>query len=445
MPLNFMKKVFVLDTNVLLHDPRAIFRFDDNDIVIPMVVLEELDRIKVGADEVARNARNAIKELDRLRTHGSLSNGVTLAPGKGVLKIELNHQDLEALPAYLDTKNNDNRILSVAVGTRRAAWMGTEGSEVPVILVTRDVNLRVKADALKIPAEDYRAGKVDAGPLTDTFFELSVEKSLSKAPEREGWFQVIAPDGNVTADVPVNSFIRRPSDICRINKAGLLNTIGLVTSWGITPRNPYQVCAANLLLDNSISLVALTGIAGSGKTLISISCALRMVVESRRYKRLLVAKPVVPMGRDIGYIPGTVEEKMAPWMRSLYDTVDYLVSLDVVKNKHYTVEKLKEKDFLRIEPLVYIRGRSLPSQLILVDEAQNMTVHEMRTLITRAGEGTKVVLLGDLHQIDTPYLDAESNGLAYAINRFKGKELFGHIHLPAGERSALAEAASNLL
>lgn len=442
-----MKKTYILDTNVLLHDPYAIYKFEDNDIVIPMVVVEELDKIKVGADETARNARQAIRELDKLRAPGTLYRGVTLGSGKGNIKVEINHQ-AEGLPAYLD-KTNDNRILSVAIGVKKEKQYIS--LQTPVVLVTRDVNLRVKADVFDVASEDFKSGKVILKDMDNSFYSCEGKGKLviTKSKERDGWY-LVQEEGKDPVGMPDNSFIVQKGDSLHRLKCGILNDVSInKVVWGIKPDNIYQHCAVSLLLDQAVNLVAITGIAGSGKTLLSVACGLKEIIEGKAYRRLLVTKAIVPIGNDIGFIPGTVEEKLAPWMQSLHDTVDYLVSAGsappFAKNKHYTIKRLTENGLLQMEPLIYMRGRSLPGQFIIVDEAQNMTVHQVKTLITRAGEGTKVVLLGDINQIDTPYLDSESNGLSYVISKFRGNRLFGHINLVKGKRSELSEEAVKVL
>jgi PhoH-like ATPase len=426
-----MKKIYILDTSVLIHDPMAIYQFQDNDLILPIIVLEELDKIKKDNSQKAHNARLAVRELDNVKKEGNLCKGVKIGESGGSLSVELNHQTMAKLPDYLkNSKTNDNRILSVAKEVSeeiKKAKLNT-----PTILVTTDINLRVKADALGILSEDYKAGMVEIGK-TEGRIRTSGDKKIGLQ----------------------NSFVKDDNGIVRVI-GDTLCPIKNCIIWGITSKNQEQMCAFNLLLDDSVKLVAITGHAGTGKTLLTIASGLHKIINEKKYRRLTVTRGFVPMGKDIGYLPGSKDEKIEPWHNAFYDTIDYLSSLQTDKSKKgsektaghsskYTLAILKEKSLLNIEALTYIRGMSMQKQFIVVDEAQNLTPHEVKTLITRAGEGSKVVLLGDIGQIDSTYLNSENNGLTHVIKKFTGNRIFGHIKLIKSERSELAEIAATIL
>ncbi len=431
-----MRSIFVLDTSVLLHDPRALFAFPGSDVVVPAAVIEELDEKKHNADERGTKARAAARLLDELRSRGRLSEGVPVQGG-GSVRVELNHRATEALGAYFMDNGADNRILAVAYNLRR---------ESPdVTLVSRDVILRIKADGLGLPVTDYEDGagahEHDAGQP-----ELLVDKSLIDQLYRERRLDL--PD---LALVPNQFAILR--DSAGGSQSALVRCVapGVVQRckqdspvWGVTPRNVEQRMAMELLLDDRVQLVTLAGPAGTGKTLLALAAALAKTEEERVYKRLVVSRPVVPMGRDIGYLPGTQEEKMSPWMQPIYDNLEHLFGL-AGRQANELNDILVGMKGIVVEALTYIRGRSIPHQFMIVDEAQNLTKHEVKTVITRAGEGTKVVLVGDPDQIDHPYLDRHTNGLIYAMEQFRGQPIAGHVTLLKGERSPLAQLAATLL
>jgi PhoH-like ATPase len=438
-----MKKVFVLDTNVLLHDPRAINAFQDNDVVIPIVVIEELDKFKKGIDEIGRNARQVSRILDEFRQKGKLSQGVKL-DGGGNLRVELNHQSTEHLPPELIATKADNRILATAINLKH--------DNLPVILVTKDTNLRIKADAVGLRAEDYESDTITIDELYSGEMELAVEpgaieefyaKGELPAPDpkpRPNQFVLIKNTAN-----PSQTALARYS----LQKQTLVPILGIKHGvWGITSRNKQQQFALDLLLNDDIRLVTLVGKAGTGKTLLALAAGLDKTIEARSFQRLVVSRPVFPMGKDIGFLPGDIEEKLRPWMQPIRDNLDFLVGSSGgpgrVKGKK-DLQSLFDLGMIEVEPLTYIRGRSMPNQYLIVDEAQNLTPHEIKTIITRAGEGTKVVLTGDPYQIDNPYIDSESNGLTFVVERFKEEPIAGHITLVKGERSDLAELAATLL
>ncbi len=441
-----MKKYFIFDTNVLLHEPTSLFDFEDNTVVLPIVVIEELDTFKKREDQVGRNSRLVSNFLDELRLQGSLADGVTLPTGGKVL-IELHHMDLTPLPEGFAQDKADNRILALAL------YYKQKNSE-PVVLVSKDLNLRVKADALGIPAEDYEKNKVDPDVLYRGHRELAVKFGYVDRFYKEQTM----PLSEFSADPPLfpnecvmltdttNSShtalgrVNRKKDC--IQKLRQDNPV----LWGIKPKNREQRFGLDLLLDDEVKLVSLVGMAGTGKTLLALAAGLEKVVREEKYQKLFVAKPLVPMGRDIGYLPGEVEEKLLPRMQSIQDNLDFLFS-NVSHNDigGSDLEELMDSGIVEIQALTYIRGRSIPNVFIIVDEAQNLTMHEVKTIITRAGQGTKIIFTGDLGQIDNPYLDATSNGLALMVERMKGQSLYGHIMFSKGERSELAEIAAQLL
>ncbi len=437
-------KTFVLDTNVLLHDPHALFRFQENTILIPITVIEEIDRFKKDMNETGRNARQISRFLDELRQKGSLSSGITLESG-GKLRVALiNNEMLRHLPPELSEQKGDNRILAVAAEAKSAS------DQVPVILVTKDTNLRIKADAIGLAAEDYESDKVDISELYSGFSEIDVSPETVDRFYGQGWvdasdgllpnqYVVMRDEGNPshTAIAKFVSGQRRLAPIIKTGKEGV---------WNIHPRNREQTCALDALLDDSIKIVTLVGKAGTGKTLLAIAAGLHKTAEENVYNRLLVSRPVFPMGKDLGFLPGDIEEKLAPWMQPIFDNVELLLSGHEAEKRHSRgYRELMAMGILEIEPLTYIRGRSIPNQYLIVDEAQNLTPHEIKTIVTRAGEGTKIVLTGDPYQIDNPYVDSSSNGLTYLVERFKGQDISAHITMMKGERSALAELAANLL
>ncbi len=440
------KKNFVLDTNVLLHDPKALEKFEDNDIYIPIVVIEEIDRFKKDMNELGRNARYVARFLDSLREVGRLDEGVKLGENLGTLRIVFSRKQVDLWPQIGNAA--DNAILNVALElTKEKESIGET-----VIFVTKDANLRIKADAIGVKAEDYKSDRVEITELYSGEIDYYCSGALISGIYEEGVIQrpeelELLPNQFVTL---INSENPKNTALARYYKTGEYGTDVLkliepvMDVWGISPRNKQQSFAFELLLDPSVSLVTLVGKAGTGKTLLAIASGLMQVADEDTYKRLLISRPVIPMGRDIGFLPGDIESKMGPWMKPLYDNLDFIIS----RNEEYSVPSYKElenQNILQVEPLTYIRGRSIPEQFIIIDEAQNLTPLEVKTIITRAGEGTKIVLTGDPYQIDNPYVDSNTNGLSYLVEHFKGEPIFGHITLIKGERSYLAERAAELL
>ncbi|OKP97553.1 PhoH family protein [Paenibacillus sp. P46E] len=443
-----MKKIFVLDTNVLLHDPNSIFAFKEHEVVIPAVVLEEIDSKKRNADEIGRNARTVSRLLDGLRELGHLHSGVVLEHG-GTLKVELNHRSFVKVQEMFGEVSNDNRILAVALNYLHEENEKAEPS--PVVLVSKDVLVRIKADVLGITPEDYLSDRTgDLNELYSGYQSLMVHPSLideyyshrSLSVKQLSLSYPLYPHEFVILKDEIgtgkSALLKVNSDASRLEPLYLGND----AVWGISARNAQQRMALELLLNDDIPLVTITGKAGTGKTLLALAAGLFKVEDEHKYKKLLIARPVVPMGKDIGYLPGEKDEKLRPWMQPIYDNLEFLFDT----KKSGDIDKiLMGLGSIQVEALTYIRGRSIPSQFIIIDEAQNLSRHEVKTIVSRAGEGSKVILMGDPEQIDHPYLDAASNGLSYIVEKFKQQGISGHITLEKGERSHLAQLAADLL
>jgi len=445
-----MKKIYVLDTNVLLHDPLSIISFEDNDVVIPAVVLEEIDSFKRNMDEVGRNARYVSRLLDQLREKGHLHDGVPLDNG-GSLKVELNHRCYTRTQELFGEMTNDNRILAVALNylLEEQDKKATKKKSKPVILVSKDTLVRIKADVMGIPAEDYKTDRIVSSDdvylgnvtlhvhpgIIDDFYSnrwLPVKQLEYKFRPNE--FVILKDELGTTK----SAVLKVNKDSTRLEPLFLSND----PVWGISARNVQQRMALELMLNDDIPIVTLTGRAGTGKTLIALAAGLLKVEDEHKYKKLLIARPVVPMGKDIGYLPGEKDEKLRPWMQPIYDNLEYLFDT----KKPGDIEKiLVGMGSIQVEALTYIRGRSIPGQFIIIDEAQNLTKHELKTIVSRVGQGSKIVLLGDPEQIDHPYLDSASNGLTHVVERFKDESVSGHVTLEKGERSLLAQLATELL
>ncbi len=436
-----MRKTFVLDTNVILFDPMAIFKFAENDIFIPLVVVEEVDRFKKDQNENGRNARHFSRIVDELRQNGSLMKGVELDNG-GTLIISVDKK-FDNIHESIDLSINDNLILASALSLRDA------GEEVH--LITKDINLRLKADILGLVAEDYGLTDVKPEELYAGYRFLPVSKEKIDEYEKNRFLMIENAEGD---NIQPNEYLvvheegnERRRLLGRYNKQklGIVPLIPMREGiWGIYPKNMEQQFALDALLNDDIKLVSLVGKAGTGKTLLAIAAGLEMTINQEKYSRLLVSRPIQPMGKDLGYLPGDVNDKLGPWMQPIFDNMDFLFDQRRAgTNSSY--EDLMDNGLLHIEPLTYIRGRSIPGQYLIVDEAQNLSPHEVKTIVTRAGEGTKIVLTGDPQQIDSPYLDEVNNGLAYVVERLKTEEIISHATLTVGERSPLSEIASKLL
>lgn len=435
-------KTFVLDTNVLLHDPGAMFSFEDNEVVIPIYVIEEIDNFKKDLSELGRNARQVGRLLDELRQMGSLSEGVATEAG-GAVRVAITDRELE--PKFRAGSSVDNRILATALECDDGQH------DLQTILVTKDINMRIRADALGLRVEDFETDRTDLSELYEGVVEIALPASEIDLFYETGELSIEAGESYFPNQF---AFLRDEANpahtaLGRINlDRGVIEPLhhGRDGMWGIRPRNKEQAFAADILMNDDIKLITLVGKAGTGKTLLAIAAGLQKVTEEAVYQRLLISRPIFPLGRDIGFLPGDVEEKLTPWMQPIYDNVEFLMGLSKADRKRgRSHQELLDLGILEIEPLTYIRGRSIPNQFLVVDEAQNLTPHEVKTIITRVGDGTKIILTGDPYQIDNPYVDATNNGLVHTVNRFAEERIAAHITLHKGERSDLAELATNLL
>jgi len=444
-----LTKIYVLDTNVLLQDPYAIFSFQDNEVVIPAVVLEEVDSKKRYMDEIGRNARQVSRIIDGLRETGKLHEKIPLDNG-GTVRIELNHRSFHQLQEVFVEKTNDNRILAVAKNLSLEEQTKEVGR--PVILVSKDALVRVKADAIGLASEDFLSDRViEMDDLYTGFEEFYVTAELLNRFYLKGELPLAEIGGN---KLYPNQFIILKDSLGSSSSAiGMVDKRKLLVKklvfdhegkqiWGIRARNVQQIMALELLLRDDIPLVTLTGRAGTGKTLITLATGLFQTEDLGEYKKLVVARPIVPVGKDLGFLPGEKQEKLRPWMQPIFDNLEFLFN---TKKPGELDAILAGMGSIEVEALTYIRGRSIPDQFIIIDEAQNLTKHEVKTILTRVGERSKIVLLGDPDQIDHPYLDAYNNGLTYVVEKFKDQQIAGHVKLVKGERSALAQLAADLL
>ena len=450
-----MKKAFILDTNILLFDPLSIHKLGANDIIIPIVAIEKIDRFKREMSENGRHARQFSRLIDDMRKEGELSKGVKL-PNGAMLSVELGGGDI-LLPSELAMDKADNKMLGLALMLKK------EQPRRPIIFLTKDANLRIKADALGVTAEDYEPENVEPDTLYSGSMTIKVDPSLvdefyanKRLPYSDKIFENDKEIGskilNPNQYVILKDFANPTHTAMGRYSKELESIVPLVKPpeglWGIFPKNAEQAFAVDALLNDEVKLVSLIGKAGTGKTLFAIAAGLVKTVDEGVYHRLLVSRPVFPLGKDIGFLPGTIEEKLNPWMQPIYDNVDFLFGSSANRNRRGAgkgAQELMNQGLLQIEPLTYIRGRTIPQQYLIVDEAQNLTPHEIKTIITRAGDDTKIVLTGDSFQIDNPYVDAANNGLVYLVDRFKGESIAAHVTFVKGERSKLSELASNLL
>lgn len=493
-------KHFVLDTNVLLHNPNALFVFQEHEVVVPFAVIEELDKLKRNNDDIGRNARECIRHLDRLRGKGRLIEGVAWGESSptvgmaastghegrtGTIRIDVGEHER---PMVLAENSPDNRIIAVAwalhAGLPSACAhlkkdysggkpvKGAACPKVRAVFVSKDLNARIKSDALGIRTEDFENQKVDADRLYTGHVTISLPGNLIDELYSERMLAVerlmpylgaVSPEGiSYQRSLTANQFVVM-KDIDDEGHTGLARRLAdtdhLIPitgprkpTFGIMARNVHQTMALDLLLDEEIKMVTLLGSAGTGKTLVAVAAGMAKVFNEERYDKLLVARPIMPMGRDIGYLPGDKDQKLTAWMQPIFDNLSYLLSTRSAPmqsaDSHSTeqrIQKLMADGKVVLEPLTYIRGRSIPHQFMIVDEAQNLTPHEIKTIVSRIGEGTKLVLTGDIGQIDNPYLDQSSNGLSYVVEKMKGLPLVGHVTLTKSERSELASLAAELL
>lgn len=440
-------KIFILDTNVILHDSTCIHQFQENDVVIPLTVLEELDQFKRGSQVINLNAREFTRTLDSLTGEDIFNGGVLMGEGRGQLRIAISRGLSTEIKEIFKEDTPDHRVLGVALD-----WQKKYGETNSIILVSKDVNLRMKAKALGIPAEDYTTDRISS------IEELYSGKQIIENFDDDKIIELFQPPFEVPAepllDIINGEALANKYFILRNGNRSVLANLDQSKEhlrkvdknviYGINPRNAEQTFAVDALGSHNIQLVSLTGKAGTGKTLLALASALHV---RKHYRQIFVARPIVPLSnKDIGYLPGDVESKLAPYMTPLWDNLKVIQDqFPETDRNHQLIDSLIKEEKLVIEPLSYIRGRSLQRNFFIVDEAQNLTPHEIKTIITRAGEGSKLVFTGDVYQIDHPYLDGQSNGLSYLIDRFKGQNIYAHINLEKGERSALAELASNLL
>jgi PhoH-like ATPase len=439
------KKIFVLDTSVILYNHNALNSFEDNDVVIPITVLEELDNFKKGNETKNFEAREFIRIMDRLSINSSLQNWIPLEfPNSGMFKVQMNEipeNGLNAIKIFGETKP-DHRILNAAIR------LSQEKPGYKVILVTKDVNLRIKAKSLNIPSEDFETGKIkDLDSLYSGITLLeNVDPEAIDLLYREGLCD--AKDIAVEKPIPNHYFILRnekSSVLTTYNpKLEKIERVEKKPAYKIMPRNAEQVFALHAITNDNIKLVTLQGVAGTGKTLLALAGALD---QKRSFKQIYLARPIVPLSnKDIGYLPGDIKSKLNPYMEPLWDNLKFIQNQYSEKDKEFKkITEAIESEKLMIQPLAYIRGRSISNVCFIVDEAQNLTPHEIKTIITRAGEGTKIIFTGDIYQIDTPYLDSQSNGLSYLIDKIKHHDIYAHIRLEKGERSELANLANELL
>lgn len=438
------RKVFVLDTSVILHDHQVLGSFEEHDIAIPLTVLEELDRFKKGDSVLNRSAREFIRNLDAYSGERILQEWIPLnGPERGRVRVIMPPPGARADLRGLDPALNDHRILAAALHLRE------EVQDRKVVLVSKDINLRLKARSLELPAEDYK--RVQIRDIEHLYTGKSVIDLVSPEAVDQLHAEGSLPVEDLFGDQPpeANHFLilqsARRSALAFYNpRSRRVERLIKQPAYGIEPRNAEQTFALHAILDPDIPLVSLSGAAGTGKTLIALAGALE---KSRDYRRIYLARPIVPLSnRDIGYLPGDAQSKINPYMQPLWDNLGFIKGqFEPTEREHKRIDEMVELEKLQVVPLAYIRGRSFSRVLFVVDEAQNLTPHEVKTIITRAGEGTKIVLTGDIFQIDTPYLDSQSNGLSYLIDRLKGSELYAHVNLEKGERSALANLASQLL
>ncbi|MBQ4359197.1 MAG: PhoH family protein [Proteobacteria bacterium] len=464
-------KNFVLDTNVILHDPLAITKFGASNVIIPIYVVEEVDNFKKQLNELGRSARLFSRTLDEYREKGNLAKGVRM-PSGGLLRVIPTERKYMPQDNIATSKNSpDTLIMSVALRVQ------AEEPDTPCIFITKDTNLRIRADGMGLSSENYEERgfsidelypgavelRVDGDIINELYQSREVILPFTESVRANGAYE----NAELTAGLDDSASLLYANEYVRLidrveenhtamarlmpqqSKIQALATTrpGFGSCWGIKPRNKEQHFALDCLLDDNIKLVTLLGKAGTGKTLVALAAGLQKATEEQAYSKLLVARPIFPLGKDIGFLPGGTEDKLNPWMQPIFDNVEFLMGLNEEDKRRgrRSYKELIDMGLLQIEALTYIRGRSIPNQYIIIDEAQNLTPHEVKTIITRVGQGTKVVLTGDPYQIDNPYVDADSNGLTYVINKFKGIDIAATVTLTKGERSKLAEIASNLL
>ena len=435
-------KNYIIDTNVLLHDPNSLLSFEENAVLIPIEVIEEIDRFKRESSELGQNARMVSRMLDGFRGDGSLSEGVKL-PNGGKLKIVFQKNGHNNGEVHFNGNSVDNRILWLAASIQKAQPKNA------TILVSKDINLRIKADALGLQAEDYETDRVFITDLYTGMMEMSVSPDKLAAFRAKGELELSGgktyfPNEFCTLTDEANS---KKAALTKVDPTGT-KLVPIIDSregvWGIKPRNREQHFAFDALLDDRVKLVTLMGKAGTGKTLLAMAAGLKRTVNDREFRRLVVARPTISMGKELGFLPGSLEEKLAPWMQPIHDALEMLSDLNMGHDHRRSTDLMRSGSIV-VEALSYIRGRSIANQFMIIDEAQNLTPLEAKTIITRVGTGTKIVFTGDPYQIDNPYVDSSSNGFNYVVSRFRAEAIAAHIELQKGERSELAERAANIL
>lgn len=437
-----MNKTYVLDTSALLTDSRALLLYEENDIIIPLKVLEEIDNHKKRFDGVGLNSRLTIRYLDEMRSKGSLYDGVPIEEGKGTLYVK--GYDPKSIPNGLNPNDADNQIIATAITEKSLT-----GKD--VIVVSRDINMRVKCDSIGLESEDFTTDQVvqDTSDLYDGLKMHAVDDQIidqyyngediffekEEALFHPNQFVMLVSNQNQkkSALAKFKDYNSPLSRVVEYQKKGI---------WGLRPRNKEQQFALDLLMDDNIPIVTINGKAGCGKTLLAIAAGLEQTIEQNKFKKLVVSRPIMPLGKDIGFLPGEIEEKMKPWLMPIQDNLDFLFDSQYSKEN---CELLFSNGTISVEALTYIRGRSISKAYIIIDEAQNLTIHELKTIITRVGEDSKIVLTGDIEQIDNTYIDSITNGLSYAVEKFKGQTLAGHVTLKKGERSKIATLAAKIL
>ena len=428
-----MVKNYVLDTNVLLYDPSSIFKFEDNNIYIPLIVLEEIDSFKKRMDNVGHNAREIARTLDELSIQNKLNEGVEINDGKGKLYVTIDLDDKEI--------NADKKIL------KTASNLSKRDTNKQTVLVTKDINLRVRAGVYNLCTEDYK-NSCQENFRYDGFSKLLLSENQINDMNELG---SIDYDGDLIENqyyLLTNESNLNHKSLSRVINGKLSKINNNCEAVSLRSKNMEQAFALNALLDDDVKLVTLNGISGTGKTILAVASALQKTIVENEYDKITITRPVVPVGNDLGYIPGSIQEKYEPWIKPIKDSIDVLTEMDRQANTRTSIPATfdyEDNDVLQVMPLNFIRGRSLPKTFMIIDECQNLTPLEIKTIVTRVGQGTKVVLVGDIDQIDHPYLDHRSNGLTHLINSFKGQDLFAHVTLKKGERSKLAEIASNVL
>ena len=434
-----MRKIFVLDTNILIHDPNSIYNFRGNDVFLPIEVIEEIDKLK-GKPDTGIHARMATRVIEEIRQKGNISKGVEL-PDEIFFKVIVD-TGKDCIPEGLRKDSTDNSVLGLTLKIKN------KYPDRKVILVTKDINLRIKADAIGLEVEDYSTDRVVYDELDKGYAEIEVSKEVFDKYDKSGKID-ISELGLDYAPTPNFFFIikcgqeKTSGRVIGDKVKKFIN--GDINAWGARARNDEQRFAMELLMDDDVKAVTLVGKAGTGKTLLAIAAGLEQVVERKKYSKLYIARPIIPMGKDLGYLPGSEKEKLRPWMQPIFDSIELLSDFKGDKTGEKVITGLETMGLLKVEALTYIRGRSIPNGFIIIDEAQNLTPLEIKTIITRAGENTKIVFTGDPFQIDSPYLDANTNGLTYLAEKLKDEKIIGHITLVKGERSPLAEISAKLL